>query len=249
MTSALPYWTACLYGLLGAVAIGIGGGLVGKGRASAHEPHGILTGMGAGFLISLGVLSALPEACARSSSLPLALGLAGASFVLVLLAHRAGHGRAHGHTEAEHEQHAGLSLHDARLAVAGLALHSLLDGVAVSAALASHRELGIFVAIFVVLHKVPEGAAAAALIYASGGKARDARRGVIALALTTALGALTIFAVGPGLALALSIAAGVTSGVGVGIASHLVKHNALRALIGIGLGALLFILSESLLHA
>jgi len=252
MTSELPYWTACLYGVLGAAAIAIGGGLVGKGRAGAHEPHGILTGMGAGFLISLGLLSALPEACARSSSLPLALSLAAAAFALVLLAHRAGHQRAHA-SEAGHEhKHAargGLSLHDARLAVAGLALHALLDGVAVSAALASHRELGIFVAIFVVLHKVPEGAAAAALVYASGGQPRDAQHGVIALALTTALGALTIFAVGPGLALALSVAAGVTSGVGVGFATHLVKHHPARAMLGIGLGVIMFVVSESLLHA
>jgi ZIP family zinc transporter len=255
MTSELPYWTACLYGVLGAGAIAIGGGLVGKGRGGAHEPNGILTGMGAGFLISLGALSALPEACARSSSLALALGVALTVFVLVLLAHRAGHRRNHAHDKhGPNDSHeagtrAGLSLHDARLAVAGLALHSLLDGVAVSAALASHRELGIFVAIFVVLHKVPEGAAAAALVYASGGKPRDAQRGVIALALATALGALTIFAVGPALALALSIAAGVTAGVGVGIASHLVKHHALRAALGISLGAVLFIVSEWLLHA
>jgi ZIP family zinc transporter len=143
---------------------------------------------------------------------------------------------------------AGLSLHDARLAVAGLALHSLLDGVAVSAALASRRELGIFVAVFVVLHKIPEGAAAAAITYASGGEARDARWAVVCVALATALGAMTIFAVGPLLALSLSAAAGVTSGVGVGIASHLEQHDARRGRIGIALGVSLFMLSEWLAH-
>ncbi|HEX4353453.1 MAG TPA: ZIP family metal transporter, partial [Polyangiales bacterium] len=215
--------------------------------------------MGAGFLIALGLFSALPDACARSASVPLAIGLAVLTFAAVLLAHRAGHGRGHKtheHThEHEHEhQHgspasAGLSLYDARLAIAGLALHSLLDGVAVSAALTNGAELGIFVAVFVVLHKVPEGAAAAAITYASGGTPRAARLGVLCVALAAALGALTIFAVGPLLAFALSIAAGVTSGVGVGIASHLVKHRLPRGTLGLGFGVSLFLLSEWLLHA
>jgi ZIP family zinc transporter len=272
MTSALPYWTAILYGVLGAAAIAIGGGLVGGGRVTARVPHGLLTGMGAGFLIGLGLLSALPEACERSGSVALALIVAGVSFGLVMVAHRAGHGahqhgeraagsgaelasggeHAHEH-EHEHERRhedtrTGLSLHDARLAVAGLALHSLLDGVAVSAALASRRELGIFVAVFVVAHKVPEGAAAAAITYASGGAERDARWAVVCVALATALGATTIFAVGPLLSLSLSVAAGVTSGVGVGIASHLEQHHAPRGRLGLALGVSLFVLSEWFAH-
>jgi hypothetical protein len=115
MTNELPYWTACLYGVLGAVAIAIGGGLVGRGRFAAHESLGLITGMGAGFLIALGALSALPEACARSASLGVALAVAMVSFVFVLVAHRAGHLRthdphahaaAHGHGHAESEAHA-----------------------------------------------------------------------------------------------------------------------------------------------
>ena len=268
MNSELPYWTAGIYGVVGAAAIALGGGLVAKGRALTYEPHSLLTGMGAGFLISLGALSALPEACARGESLWSTIGLSLLVFVGVLIAHRAGHAGSHEHDEhGHHADHghpdrsapeverdsdsnrSGLSLHDARLAVGGLALHALLDGVAVSAASASQRTLGIFVAIFIALHKVPEGAAAAALVYASGGGSRDARLGVIALAVATALGAFTIFAVGPVLAFALSVAAGVTAGVGVGIASHLVKHRPARALLGIALGVGLFIAGESLLHA
>jgi zinc and cadmium transporter len=255
MSSALPYWTALLYGLLAAGAVIVGGGLVGAGRRETHGSHGILPAMGAGFLIGLGCLSALPEALSRSESKTLALSVALTAFGLVLVAHRAGHRRfqehgSHGSHEshASHESH-GMSLHDARLAVAGLALHSLLDGVAVSASLSEHQELGVLVAIFVVLHKVPEGAAAAALIYASGGDARRARWGVLGIALATALGALTIFAVGPLLALALSVTAGVTTGVGVGIAGHLFKHRARRALLGVAAGAMLFALSELLPHA
>jgi zinc transporter ZupT len=220
---------------------------VGKGQHAAQAPAGILTGMGAGFLIALGALSALPEACSRSASVLLAVGVALGTFVIVLIAHRAGHERAH--THGDHRAHSELSLHDARLAVGGLALHSLLDGVAVSGALASERTLGIFVAVFIVLHKLPEGAAAAAITYASGGDQQSARRGVFCLALASALGALTIFAVGPVLAIALSVAAGVTSAVGVGIATHLLQQQAGRALLGIAAGALAFLVSDVLLHA
>jgi zinc transporter ZupT len=248
MTDELPYWTACLYGVLGAAAIVLGGGLVAKGRLNAERPHAVLTGMGAGFLIALGALSALPEAYARSNSLFATLGPALAAFVFVLIVHRLGH-RPEPATHGHHGAHAGLSQYDARLVVAGLALHALLDGVAVSAALADRRELGIFVAVFIVLHKAPEGAAAAALIYASGGKPRSVKIGVLSLAAASAIGALTIIAVGPMLTAALSVAAGVTSGVGVGIAGHLVKHRARGAYLGLASGALLFVLCDALLHA
>jgi zinc transporter ZupT len=251
MTNELPYWTACLYGLLGAGAILLGGGLVAKGRLNAGRPHPVLTGMGAGFLIALGALSALPEAYARSGSVLHTLVPALLAFAFVLFVHRLGH-RGHGAesaTHGHHGAHAGLSTYDARLVVAGLALHALLDGVAVSAALADRRELGIFVAVFIVLHKAPEGAAAAALIYASGGKPRAVQLGVVALAIASAVGALTIIAVGPMLTAALSVAAGVTSGVGVGVAGHLVKHRTRGAYVGLAAGMLLFVLCDALLHA
>lgn len=244
MTSALPYWVALLYGAVGAAAVAVGGGLVGAGRHESHESHGVLPAMGAGFLIALGALSALPQALERGSSRLLMFSIALATFALVLVAHGAGHRRLPDH-ESEHG-HAGLSLHDARLAVAGLALHSLLDGVAVSAALSERRELGLVVALIVVLHKMPEGAAAAALVYASGGGPARARRGVLSLAAATALGALTIFAVGPLLAFALALTAGVTTGVGVGIAGHLFKHHTRHAILGVAAGAMLFALSEFL---
>ena len=246
MTSALPYWVALIYGAVGAAAVAVGGGLVGARSRDSHESHGILPAMGAGFLIALGAFSALPEALELGPSRALTVGIAVATFALVLVAHGVGHRRLTDHESEHGGGHAGLSLHDARLAVTGLALHSLLDGVAVSAALAERRELGLVVAAIVVLHKMPEGAAAAALVYASGGSPARVRRSVWLLAVTTALGALTIFAVGPLLGLALSLAAGVTTGVGVGIAGHLLKHRTRHALVGVVAGAMLFALSEFL---
>lgn len=251
--TAIPYWAAALYGLLGAAGIVAGGSFVGRGTVRQQSTSGVWPGVGAGFLIALGALGALPDACERIGSNLIGGALALTSFLALLFAHGAGHRDAkHGHSHAGHthgeSSHAGLSLHDARLAVAGLALHALLDGVAVSAALASLQELGLVVAFFVVLHKIPEGATAAALTYASGGEAKRARRGVLLVAAASLLGGLTIFAVAPVLGYALGVAAGVTAGVGVGIATHLLRHDRKRAAIGLALGAALFAVGEHLLE-
>jgi ZIP family zinc transporter len=247
----IPYWAAGLYALLGAAGIVIGGGLVARDKLARRSSTGIWPAVGAGFLIALGALGALHHAAEALGSFSVSAGIAIATFIAVLLAHGAGHRDGHRHEEQSHGHgaHAGLSLHDSRLAVAGLGLHSLLDGVAVSAALASMRELGLVVAFFVVLHKIPEGATAAALTYASGGDARRARRGVLFVAAGSLLGALSIFAVVPVMGYALAVAAGVTSGVGVGIASHLLRYDRRTAIIGLILGAGLFALGEFLLDA
>jgi zinc transporter ZupT len=243
----IPYWAAALYALTGAGAILAGGGVVSRDKVAAQNARGVWPALGAGFLIALGALGALPEACERTGSILIGVGLAAPAFLAILLAHRAGH-RDSDHGGHTHGSHADLSLHDARLAVSGLALHALLDGIAVSAALASQRELGLMVAFFVALHKVPEGATAAALTYASGGDARRARRGVAWVAVASLVGGLAIFVVAPIMGYALAVAAGVTSGVGVGIASHLFRHDNRRAIIGLTLGALIFALGEWLVH-
>jgi zinc transporter ZupT len=261
MPTDIPYWAALVYGLLAAAMILLGGGLVGQTRSLGEPWRNALAALGAGFLIALGLLGALPEAIeqAHATALPLTLTLA--AIGVMLLVHRAGHGHggvSHGHAHAGHPDHAHaeaseqsapeLSAYDTRLAIAGLTLHALLDGVAVGASLASHRELGLLVALCVLLHKVPEGATAAALTYAGGGETRSARRNVAIIAAASLLGSLAIFAVGPTLTYALAIAAGVTSGVGLGIASHLLRRDAGKALVGMSVGAVIFALSEWLMH-
>lgn len=260
MTTGIPYWVATLYGCLAAAAILIGGGLVGPARARGRGRgiEGTFAALGAGFLVALGALGALPEALEGNVSAWLVSALALAALGGMLWLHRLGHHGASAQ-HAHHDQHAHdpharqpapeLSLYDARMAVWGLALHSLLDGVAVSASLATgKRELGLFVAFFVLLHKLPEGAAAAALTYAGGGETRTARHGVWIVAAASLCGAFAIFAVLPVLTYALAITAGVTVGVGLGIASHLRKHGAGRALAGMSAGAGLFAITEWLLH-
>jgi zinc and cadmium transporter len=80
----------------------------------------------------------------------------------------------------------------------GLSLHSVFDGVAMAAAVASgeqgHGEaLGLGTALAVILHK-PFGALAITTLMAAGGSARSARHGVnLAFALVTPLGAALFF--------------------------------------------------------
>ena len=266
MSSELPYWVAALYGVLTALAILLGGGLVGPFRGKGLHAACSLAAIGAGFLFALGLLGALPEALEMSEAPVLPVVLALGSLTAILFLHGFGHrGDSHSHShEADAEAHAHtghgqaaphargheLSLYDAHLAVAGLALHSLLDGVAVSASLQSREELGMLVALFVLLHKLPEGATAAALTLASGGLARDLRRNVLIVAFASLTGALAVFVVGPYLVHALAITAGVTTGVALGIASHLLRNQQKRgqAIWGIACGIALFAVSNVFVH-
>lgn len=80
----------------------------------------------------------------------------------------------------------------------GLSLHSVFDGVAMAAAVASGEHghggaLGLGTALAVILHK-PFGALAITTLMAAGGSARSARHGVnVAFALVTPLGAALFF--------------------------------------------------------
>ncbi len=258
-----------MYGVLAALTILLGGGLVGQTRRLAEASRNALAAVGAGFLVALGLLGALPEAVEHADGALVPLLLAAGSLAAMLLVHRFGHGHARGHSgehghahgHAQPADHAGhtpvghapddapeLSAHDTRLAIAGLTLHSLLDGVAVGAALATHRELGVLVGVCVLLHKVPEGATAAALTYAGGGETRVAKRNVAIVAAASLIGSAAVFTAGPTLSYALAVTAGVTSGVGIGIATHLLRRDASKALAGVVGGALIFALSEWLLH-
>ena len=273
MLGDTPYAGAVLYGLLSAAAILLGGGIIGQTPSMKPSLRYAFGSIGAGFLIGLGCVGALPEAIEHAASPLMPVLTAAGTLALMVWLHRFGHawtsgphhGHAHGHEHGHghehahghghgHEHHghseqpAELSLYDARMAVAGLALHSLLDGVAVSTTLSSEGGIGVFVAVFVLLHKLPEGAAAAALTYASGGQTSSARRGVGVVAAASMLGALAFLLVGPVLPLALAVTAGVTTGVGLGIAGHLGRENKGRALLGVLTGALLFAAAEVLLH-
>jgi ZIP family zinc transporter/zinc and cadmium transporter len=95
-------------------------------------------------------------------------------------------------------------------ALAGLLMHTFVDGVAIAAGFTVGPELGTLVFIGVVLHKLPEGLAIASLFLAAGQPPRIAVAAAGALGMTTLLGVLATDLVQPLADNGLPLAAGVT---------------------------------------
>jgi zinc transporter ZupT len=195
----------------------------------------------AGFLVSVALIDMLPEAFGRGG--PSAPLVAFGAYVLVhITQHTLGR-----HFHFGEETHAVSKLVGAT-ALAGLLMHTLADGVALSSAVHVSEGLGALVFIAVALHKVPEGLAISSLFIAAGSSRR------MALLAATALGVSTII----GVVLAdslpwlqdhgLAIAVGVTLYVG---ASNLVPEvqqtKGWRVPTGFVAGCAAYLLGRSLL--
>jgi zinc and cadmium transporter len=135
---------------------------------------------GAGFMLAAAFVRMLPE----SGRLPHA-------FLFVLVGYFGVH--LFEHTVAPHF-HFGEETHpdaliDASvgyLAVLGLGIHTLFDGVAIAAGFMISEALGAILFIAVMVHKVPEGFTVASVMLASG------RSRAMAIGAATLLGVLTI---------------------------------------------------------
>jgi ZIP family zinc transporter/zinc and cadmium transporter len=157
----------------------------------------------AGFMVCVALADALPEALARGG--PGAPLVATAGFLLVHLTQ---------HTLAPHF-HFGEETHDVNAvvsvsALAGLMLHTLVDGVAIASGFAVERGLGLLLAAAVSLHKLPEGVAIASIFLAAGASRARALGAAAVLGLTTVLGAVVAEGVGLAGGAGLALAAGVT---------------------------------------
>ncbi len=174
----------------------------------------LLLALSAGFLVAVAITGLLPEAMVRGGASAGPLVLAG--FVLVHLTQHA----LVGHFHFGEETHP-VSATVGRSALAGLLLHTFVDGVAIASAFGVSEELGALVFWAVFLHKVPEGLAIASLWIAAG----QSRAGAVAAA--GALGAATLAGVAltglldPLARYGLALSAGVTLYVG---ASNLIPE-------------------------
>ncbi len=191
------------YALLSALA-NVAGALAVAGRARrSMRLLDALIAVAAGFMISVALTQLVPEALARG----------GASAPLVMLA---GYLAVHltQHTLTSHF-HFGEETHRVTTAIsvsalAGLLMHTFVDGVAIAAGFTVGPELGVLVFIAVVLHKLPEGLAIASLFLAAGQPPRVAVAAAGALGLTTLLGVAATNYVQPLAEHGLPLAAGVT---------------------------------------
>ena len=160
---------------------------------------------GAGFMLAAAFVRMLPE----SAQMPHA-------FLFVLVGYFGVH--LFEHTVAPHfhfgeEVHADAFLRPsaAYLAVLGLGVHTLFDGVAIAAGFMIGPTLGLLLFLAVLLHKLPEGFTIASIMLATGRTRRAALLAGAALGALTLLGAfVTSFLAATQVGYALALSAGVT---------------------------------------
>ncbi len=172
-----------------------------RGRA----PLRYFVAAGAGFMLAAAFVRMLPE----SAHVPHA-------FLFVLIGYFGVH--LFEHTVAPHF-HFGEEVHPEALlapsagylALLGLGVHTLFDGVAIAAGFMIGPALGALISIAVFLHKVPEGFTIASVMLAGGGSRRAAVGAGAVLGALTIVGAVaTRFVAEQHVGVALALSAGVT---------------------------------------
>ena len=170
-----------------------------------HAPLRYFVAGGAGFMLAAAFVRMLPEA----THVPHA-------YLFVLLGYFGVH--LFEHTFAPHfhfgeETHPEAMLRPAAgwLAVVGLGVHTLFDGVAIAAGFMVSPALGGVLFLAVVVHKIPEGFTIASIMLAAGYSRAAAMGAGTALGVLTVAGALLTGIVAEGhVGYALALSAGVT---------------------------------------
>lgn len=173
-----------------------------------------LIALSAGFMVSVALLDLVPESIAQHggrAGLPILIG-----FLLVHLTQ---------HTLTPHF-HFGEETHEVTRAVsmsalAGMLLHTFVDGVAIASGFEVRETLGLLVFMAIVLHKLPEGLAISSIFLAAGSSRRRALAAGASLGIATIIGGLLTQYIAPLGTYGLPLAAGVTLYVG---ASNLVPE-------------------------
>jgi zinc and cadmium transporter len=173
-----------------------------------------MVALSAGFMISASLTDIFPEALERGGRAAAVAALLG--YLLVHLTQ---------HTLAPHF-HFGEETHTVSelvslSALAGLMLHTFVDGVAIASAFRVSSALGTLVFMAIFLHKLPEGLAISSLFLAAGSSRRRALDAAAALGAATVAGVLLTDVVPLLSVYGLALSAGVTLYVG---ASNLVPE-------------------------
>ena len=206
--------TALLY-----TAVAASANIVGAAAVVSHSRWSVraldnMVALSAGFMVSVALLDLIPDAIkihGGEAALVILIG-----YLLVHLTQ---------HTLAPHF-HFGEEVHHVTKlvsfsALAGLILHTFVDGVAIASGFGVSHALGLLVFVAILLHKLPEGLAISSLFLASGESRRAALAASGALAVSSLLGALLTQQVPILGQYGLPLAAGVTLYVG---ASNLVPE-------------------------
>ncbi|MBI4543455.1 MAG: ZIP family metal transporter [Gemmatimonadetes bacterium] len=233
---------ALAFGVLAALANLIGALAVARSARFGLRVIELFVAFGAGFMLALAMVAAVPEALAKDPA-------AAAPVILLgyLLVHLSQHTLTpHFHFgEETHE----ISAKASGAALVGLLLHTFFDGVAIASGFLVSKSLGVLFFVAIFLHKLPEGVTVSSLVIASGGTARRGYAAAALLGVATILGVLATARADVLQTYGLALAAGVTIYVG---ASNLVPE--FQAKPGWGLpvaffaGAGAFVFSQELLE-
>ena len=197
--------TQLTFAAVAAAADLAGAVVVAHARRAGRVPLRYFVAGAAGFMLAAAFVRMLPE----SAHMPHA-------FLFVLVGYFGVH--LFEHTVAPHfhfgeEIHAEAFLRPsaAYLAVVGLGVHTLFDGVAIAAGFMIGPTLGLLLFLAVLLHKLPEGFAVASIMLATGKSRRAALLAGGVLGVLTLLGAFfTSLLAASHVGYALALSAGVT---------------------------------------
>jgi ZIP family zinc transporter/zinc and cadmium transporter len=206
--------TALLYTAIAASANLLGAAaVVSRSRWSVKALENMVA-FSAGFMVSVALLDLAPDAIRQHGEKAALIILLG--YLLVHLTQ---------HTLAPHfhfgEEHHHVTKMVSFSALAGLTLHTFVDGVAIASGFGVSRALGLLVFLAILLHKLPEGLAISSLFLASGESRRAALGASAVLAVSTLVGAILTLSIPVLGQYGLPLAAGVTLYVG---ASNLVPE-------------------------
>ncbi len=182
-----------------------GAAFVTKAHQRGRAPLRYFVAAGAGFMLAAAFVRMLPE----SMQAPHA-------FLFVLVGYFGVHLFEHAiapHFHFGEEIHAEAFLRPSAgyLAILGLGVHTLFDGVAIAAGFMIAPALGVVLFLAVLLHKLPEGFTVASIVLASGRSRAAAITAGFALGACTIVGAVvTTLLAEAHLAIALALSAGVT---------------------------------------
>jgi len=171
--------------LLASLATLFGGWLVVRylqGRASTMR---LISGVAAGYLLSAALVRIIPESLEQGGE--------GTAFWVLggfLLVHVMEHGITI-HFHYGEETHLDGGPMTGIMALVGLSLHSFMDGLALAAAVHSSSNLGLFMFMALLLHRIPEGATISSIFLVRGFGRRGALLASAGLAVATLLGAVS----------------------------------------------------------
>jgi zinc and cadmium transporter len=200
-------------------AIAASANLIGAAAVVSHSRWSVralenMVALSAGFMVSVALLDLTPDAIVTHGAKASLIILGG--YLLVHLTQ---------HTLAPHfhfgEEHHHVTKAVSFSALAGLMLHTFVDGVAIASGFGVSHALGLLVFLAILLHKLPEGLAISSLFLASGETRRAAFAASAALAVSSLVGAVLTQAIPILGRYGVPVAAGVTLYVG---ASNLVPE-------------------------